>query len=315
MDIRPMPIESEWLQALFEAIPFGIYVVDVETYDLVFINRFLRERGFVMAPDGKCWSAIYSQEGPCSFCRNAELIDENGRPNGRVLISQQFNEVDDHWYQLQERAISWPDGRTVKYSIAVDISELKEVQNSLAEAHALLAIKNRELEKASVTDPLTGLANRLETDRILNRELERAHRYSSPFSVALLDLDHFKAINDAHGHQAGDKVLVETARMLSKGTRATDTVGRWGGEEFIIISPETNLGAMAALVEKLRQALTGHPFPEVGPWSASFGVSTFQPGDTESSIVARADAALYRAKAAGRNRVELETDTSPSVQD
>jgi diguanylate cyclase (GGDEF)-like protein len=164
---------------------------------------------------------------------------------------------------------------------------------------------NRQLESLSVTDRLTGLYNRVRLDKVLEKEILRAHRSEQPFGVVLLDIDHFKQVNDQHGHQAGDSVLVEVAKLLSDGTRVTDVVGRWGGEEFLIICPHTDGAGVFRLAENLRQAMQQHRFDIVGNKTASFGVASFVLGDTGRSIVARADAALYAAKAAGRNRVEM----------
>lgn len=165
-----------------------------------------------------------------------------------------------------------------------------------------LASLNRELARLSVTDQLTGLFNRLRLDEALEHELQRSLRTGLPFSIILLDLDHFKAVNDTHGHQVGDRVLVEIAQLLQANTREIDVVGRWGGEEFMVVCPHTDQEGAALLAEKLCQTIGGHAFP-VGQKTASFGVSSYQSGDLAKDLVARADAALYQAKQAGRNRV------------
>lgn len=162
---------------------------------------------------------------------------------------------------------------------------------------------NRELERLSITDRLTGLHNRLKLDMVLEAEILRAIRSGHCFSVILIDIDHFKRINDQHGHPTGDLVLVDLAQLLRSGTRATDFVGRWGGEEFLIICSDTDGAGAAKLAETLRQIIQDHPFPVVERQSASFGVTCFGPGDSASEIVSRADAALYLAKTAGRNCV------------
>lgn len=164
--------------------------------------------------------------------------------------------------------------------------------------------KNTQLERLSVTDRLTGLFNRLRLDHVLADELHRSQRYGSCFSLVLLDVDHFKSVNDNHGHAVGDQVLVDVARVLGQGTREIDVVGRWGGEEFLVICPDTGFDGAMATADKLRQLLACHTFAVVGKKTASFGVASFRDGDTVSSIMARADAALYQSKANGRNRVE-----------
>lgn len=169
-----------------------------------------------------------------------------------------------------------------------------------------LRSKNLELERLSVTDRLTGLFNRLRLDHVLEDELHRSQRYPSRFSLVLLDIDHFKSVNDTYGHAVGDQVLVEVARRLRAGTREIDVVGRWGGEEFLVICPDTDFDGAVATAEKLRQMIAGQAFETVGTKTSSFGVAAFRDHDTVSAIMARADAALYRSKANGRNRVEGE---------
>jgi diguanylate cyclase (GGDEF)-like protein len=163
---------------------------------------------------------------------------------------------------------------------------------------------NRKLEKLSITDRLTGLYNRLKLDAVLESEVARAPRSGQPFSVILIDIDHFKQVNDQHGHQTGDQVLVAVAEILRTGTRAIDFVGRWGGEEFLIVCPHTDTAGAIRLAETLRQTIQDHRFPVVTQKTASFGVASFRQDDTVKEIVARADTALYAAKAAGRNKVE-----------
>jgi signal transduction histidine kinase/DNA-binding response OmpR family regulator len=142
-------IESNLFQSLFDVIPFGVYVSDIATDEIVYMNIYMRERAGARAAVGNpCWKAIYRQEAKCIFCHNHELIDEEGLPNDRSVIFEHFNDADDRWYQLQEKAMNWPDGRIVKYAIAVDITELKQAQNHLAEAHAELSLKSREAQQA-----------------------------------------------------------------------------------------------------------------------------------------------------------------------
>jgi len=137
-------LESALLQTHFDVIPFGIYVMDVATYELVFVNRHFRDL-LGATEGGTCHKVIYDSDTPCLHCRIPELLTPEGMPNGVTAIYDHYNERDERWAQLQEKTMGWPDGRVVKYSIAVDISELKETQNRLAEAHAELAIRNREL--------------------------------------------------------------------------------------------------------------------------------------------------------------------------
>lgn len=166
------------------------------------------------------------------------------------------------------------------------------------------ALQN-ELIRLSQQDHLTGLFNRRRITELLESEIERAMRYHKEFSVILMDIDHFKVVNDRLGHQAGDEVLRNIADIVRSGVRAADLVGRWGGEEFVVISPETDIGGSLTLAEKIRTRLESADLGESGRRTASFGVTAFEDGDDVESIIARADAGLYAAKQRGRNRIEM----------
>lgn len=162
---------------------------------------------------------------------------------------------------------------------------------------------NRELERLSITDRLTGLYNRMRLDECFDREIRRCQRHPQAFSIILLDIDHFKLINDTYGHQAGDQVLIAVAGNLRANIRQTDIIGRWGGEEFMILCPGTDLDGVMTLAENLRQHLAATPMPPARQVTASFGVASYCAGDQPQDMVSRADRALYAAKHAGRNRV------------
>ncbi len=167
-----------------------------------------------------------------------------------------------------------------------------------------LAEKNKELEKLSVTDKLTGLYNRIKLDETLDLAIERVNRYDEIFGIIIIDIDFFKSVNDTHGHQAGDTILVEFASLVQQYVRKTDLVGRWGGEEFMIICSETSLENILLFANKIRVAIDTFDFSIVKHKTASFGVSTYQKGETLEKMIDRADQALYIAKENGRNRVE-----------
>lgn len=164
-----------------------------------------------------------------------------------------------------------------------------------------------ELERLSETDNLTQLYNRLKFNELLKLEVRRAHRYQSPLSLIMFDIDHFKRINDLWGHLAGDAVLVELAQTVKEQLRTTDVLARWGGEEFVILAVETGIEGALTLAEKIRGAIEGHSFREGvetgGNVTCSFGVTEYREGDDLDALSRRADEALYDAKRSGRNRV------------
>ncbi len=169
----------------------------------------------------------------------------------------------------------------------------------------------RAMEERALSDALTGVGNRRLIVDILDREIAKLERYGGDLSVILLDLDHFKAINDRYGHGAGDRVLVESSRLIAEHLRRSDLLGRWGGEEFIVLVPETDLQGTRLLAERLRLRLAVHRFEAVGDLTASFGVAAHLPGDSAEMLVHRADRALYEAKEAGRNTVRVSDEVSP----
>jgi diguanylate cyclase (GGDEF)-like protein len=178
-----------------------------------------------------------------------------------------------------------------------------------ADVQALLVQKNRELQELSISDRLTGLFNRLRLDEVLQAERARHARTGAELAVVLIDLDDFKSVNDTHGHQVGDEVLVRVAALLQTASRQLDVVGRWGGEEFLVVCRDTDLAGAAILAEKLRGLLEQQPRPAPlrDQGTASFGVASLRQGEEIAQLLARADAALYRAKRNGRNRVELQS--------
>ena len=202
--------------------------------------------------------------------------------------------------------------RTVALGHAVkERTQIIEQQSQALEAsNRDLQQANLELTRLSATDALTQVYNRLKLDAVLSEELARALRYQSRFSVILLDIDHFKKVNDTYGHLVGDVVLVRVAGLLMENIRQSDTLGRWGGEEFLLVLPETDLDKASLLAEKLRQAISEEVFPAVGHKTASFGVAAFEAGDTVSALVERADEALYEAKHAGRDQVRTRSKDS-----
>jgi len=297
-------IEGDLFKSLFDVIPFDIYVVDVVSYEIIYMNRkMIESRGNFIGE--RCFERIYGEEKPCYFCKIPQLIDgTTSRPLDKTITFDLFNPMDDRWYQMQEKAMTWPDGRITKYSIAVDISELKETQNRLAEAHAQLALKNKALERLSITDNLTGLFNRLHIEDVLENVLYSSRRYGHPSSIIMIDIDHFKQVNDTWGHLVGDEVLVQVSDIFRRSMRKSDVPGRWGGEEFLIVCQDTDEDNSYLMAEKICHQVANAEFPSAKAITISAGVAGFREGDDRVKIIQRSDSALYRAKELGRNRVE-----------
>ena len=180
---------------------------------------------------------------------------------------------------------SWRGRRTTNR----DVTALKEAEE--------------KLQRLSTTDPLTGAYNRRMFMDMLSREMTRSGRYGEPFSLLMFDLDHFKRVNDTYGHDVGDRVLVEVVELSMELIRQSDILARWGGEEIMVLLPQTNPDMALAMGERLRQRISEYRFTDAGRLTVSIGVAHQQQLDTIDSLLKRVDTAMYRAKDTGRNRV------------
>jgi diguanylate cyclase (GGDEF)-like protein len=177
------------------------------------------------------------------------------------------------------------------------------------------------LEHETITDPLIGIYNRRYMDRRLEEEMAKAKRHSLPLSVLMLDVDHFKRVNDQHGHQAGDLVLCHLGKLLLSAIRTSDIAARYGGEELVVVAPHTPASEALALAERLRRYLASHPLVLTGEQQVrkeiqvtiSIGVAALTPDLSDVTLLLRqADEALYLAKQRGRNRAELYPGPAPA---
>jgi diguanylate cyclase (GGDEF)-like protein len=173
------------------------------------------------------------------------------------------------------------------------------------DANKKVFLNTKELQKSAITDNLTGLYNRRKFDETLLTEFEKTKRYHHSFGIIMMDIDHFKNVNDTYGHSTGDKVLMQVTDILKQNTRVTDILIRWGGEEFIVICYETNQDSIVKLAKKIRQAAELNSFEKVGKLTLSLGCTINKEDDDIDSITKRADKALYKVKNNGRNNVEI----------
>lgn len=164
-------------------------------------------------------------------------------------------------------------------------------------------MSQQDLHHLAVTDELTGTFNRNHLNNVLAQEMARDIRYDKTFGLLIIDIDHFKNINDSFGHAVGDEVLRKTAQILSVSIRSNDTLVRWGGEEFVVIAIEVNETALKQLCEKLRNKIEGASFGAVDTVTVSIGATLFRKDDTRDALLSRADKALYQAKGNGRNTI------------
>ena len=203
------------------------------------------------------------------------------------------------WCAMSAKALDPADLDKGILFVVADINDRKLMEQALRDAKA-------HLELLATTDQLTDLANRRKLTDVLGDEIGRSNRYKQPFSIILLDIDHFKDVNDTHGHDAGDHVLKQVGRVLGQNVRNTDKPGRWGGEEFMIVCPATRLEDALILAEHVRQRIEDHDFGLPLRITASFGVAEYTPIVDLEILIKAADEALYKAKSSGRNCIRGE---------
>ena len=284
-------LEQEQRLALITSnIADGVYVIDGNG-KITFANLRASELlGF--AEDellGNIAHDLFHRHGggnhtPLEECPIYQVIQTRGRYEGE----EQFAHKDGSLLTVQVASQPMLKGGRVVGSVTVfrDITEQKLLEE--------------QLRLLSITDPLTGVYNRRFLQETLLKELYRAERHGEPFSLVMLDIDHFKQINDRFGHDAGDQVLQSLVALIQKRVRSSDCLARWGGEEFVLLLPHTGLSAATALAEALLQDLRTSTVKGVGCVTASFGVTVSKTSDTVEQLVQRADVLMYAAKQAGR---------------
>ncbi|GAB4482506.1 MAG: hypothetical protein OHK006_01080 [Thermodesulfovibrionales bacterium] len=246
-----------------------------------------------------CYEATRSASAPCGDCVVQKTL-ASGDPCAKEKMVTQDDGTEE-WFQIFTYPIK-DDESTVTHVI-------EYIRNITAQKRTEQALEHsiRKLEIFSSTDVLTGLLNRRVLLARLQAEIDRAQRYDSSFALLFCDLDYFKEINDTYGHQAGDVVLREIAAVLTKSVRTCDIVGRYGGDEFIVVLPETSLEGAQDVAERIRQSIGQARLPfdrSASRLSVSIGITGFVPTDSAADdLIARIDNALYASKKAGKDRI------------
>ncbi len=281
---------KDGLQTLLEVTPVGLALMTLPDHGLLFANARCLElfEATSEAPLGphltETWVHAHDRDRFLAACQDgirgmeAEMKTSRGHT---------------FWARIGAAPIAWNNEPAMLVSID-DISVQKRAELQL-----------REL---ATHDVLTGIHNRRSLSEAGARELDRARRYHRPFSAAMIDIDLFKRVNDAHGHAVGDEILRGVVRVAGDLLRGSDLIGRWGGEEFVVLLPETDINAASRVLERVRVALAEKPQRsgelEI-PVTISIGVAEWTGIESLASLVERADTACYAAKHAGRNRIEL----------
>jgi diguanylate cyclase (GGDEF)-like protein len=236
--------------------------------------------------------------------REIWLLRKNNDAMGRIRIlhiSETCWEIANRLV-LETRSRLWSRSGFLKYVFAIMGT------NIIAVISIMVLIRRYawdELEHLANYDPLTNVLNRHSCNMLLDHNINRMKRHRSALSLLTFDLDNFKKVNDRFGHDAGDYILKETARLISKNLRSSDVLCRLGGGEFAIIATETNMDQAYLLAERIRALVNSARFSDVNRVSVSIGVAEYHEGDTGQSLSGRADDSLYRAKKNGKNRVEI----------
>jgi diguanylate cyclase (GGDEF)-like protein/PAS domain S-box-containing protein len=277
----------------------AVSVIDPKDLRILRCNEvFLREFGF-QADEvvGKaCYEITHQRSVPCEppddSCPLRATVE-----TGEYAVAEHVHYTRDgrrKFVKVSSNPIKDGNGTVVQVvHVSADITETKQLQE--------------ELERLATTDRLTEAYNRLKYDEFVQREIERVERYGSPLSLIMFDIDHFKAVNDRYGHLTGDRVLKSVVNIARSYKRKIDYLFRWGGEEFMLAAPETDLEQAVCMADRIRNAIERHAFTGVGKVTVSFGITRFEEGDTADTLAKRADDALYKAKSNGRNRVETLT--------
>lgn len=291
-----LSLKNSYLQTIFNLEQNLIFTVDRQ-WKLIDYNRacaefFGPDKIGALCQEHACLCNYFepyeSADPALSGLRGGSLIDymlthQNVRMN--VLLNWEGKQ---YIFELFVRPIA----HSYEHHILVVMSDVTKRQQKI-----------ESLEEASLSDPLTGVGNRMKFNVHFDQYFKTSERYHKEFSLILLDIDHFKRINDTYGHDRGDEVIIAITNIVRNRIRKSDILCRWGGEEFVVLMPMTPLDEANRFAEQLKERIAIEHFPEVGHVTCSFGVASYRSGDTKEALFKRLDEALYRAKKSGRNCV------------
>jgi len=308
-----LKMREKRFREISQSSPIGIFHADPNDL-MTYINpawQIITGRPMTETLGNPWWQSIHPDDKEQVF-RTWELAAKEER---EISIECRIIRPDKKsvWVQLRSRFL-FDDHGKITFGTLENISERKAEQEKKEQLIQELLDLKKKLEVSVRTDPLTDLPNRRGLAEKLEYEKIRFDRSKNPFTIIMGDIDQFKEINDTFGHDAGDQILTDIARMLSDNSRKQDIVSRWGGEEFIILLPETDLGNGAILAEKLRDKIEKEVFTYQDkkiPVTLSFGLSVYNKKDMKTDdVIKQADQRLYEAKNSGRNKVVFKKNPS-----
>ena len=272
-----------------------IYIFDTDTLHFLYIIKYAQENLGYSLDEMKYFTPadIYTKMTLNSF--RTLLKPLYSSDNKFIKLQTRLQRKNFSFYNVQIiiKKILLPE-REYFVAIITDITQQVIIQ--------------KQLKNLATTDCLTGIYNRHKANQILDEEIIRQNRYQGTFTLMMLDIDYFKLVNDTYGHNVGDSVLQELSKLILHNTRQSDKFARWGGEEFIIVLPETTSKDSLIFAKKLRKIIENHSFSQVPQITVSIGVCIFKEKDTKEELLQKTDEALYEAKKKGRNRVTLKKE-------
>ncbi|MBM2835017.1 MAG: hypothetical protein HW406_2178 [Candidatus Brocadiaceae bacterium] len=317
-------LSFEEYRILVEQAPIMIWRSNTTTACDYFNERWLAFTGRTMEQEmGNGWAAGVH---PDDLDKCLKIYLDTFQKREVFEMEYRLRRHDGRYRWIFDRGVPFkgPDGKFAGYiGSCIDVTEKVEAREYLQKMHRELELivnertaelrkkqkeleeMNKTLEKQAITDTLTEVYNRQKFHEMLLQETKESRRYNTPLSLIMLDIDHFKLINDTYGHQAGDAVLKETARLISENIRDADLLARYGGEEFMILASHTERESAFTLAEKIREKVRTTKFNGMHYVTCSFGVTQFHGIDTIDTCLKRVDDALYKAKNNGRDRVEM----------
>ena len=289
-----LTLSHDYIQKVVDTLPDPTVVINVDNYHLQLSNqsaRTLYNGGREVTPETTCFRLSHKRDTPCTGLNEPCPIHEvmlSGKP---VSVRHKHYDHNGQLLYIDVRATPLFD------STGQRVMQIVESHRDVTETVQM----EKQLQHMATTDRLTQVFNRLKFDDELKHQIEWAQKTHNALGLIMFDLDHFKAVNDTFGHDTGDEVLKDTVSLVKQHIRKSDTLARWGGEEFMIITPLTEALELKSISESLRSKVEGLKHREVGRVTASFGGSVLKPNDTIATLIKRVDAALYQSKQSGRN--------------
>jgi len=299
---KKLQLSEHKLAQLFDTALAGLMYIDQDRI-LIKGNQHLADIFGYKKPQemvGICMRELHLSEERFLAFGKANFQTLIHRANHNIEYQLKKKDGSTIWCELSGKALDQNTPADLSKGVlwtVKDITKNKELQQSVEE-------KNEQLKELAIKDYLTGLYNRSMLDKSLEDQIKHSKRYDAVFGVIMMDIDYFKLVNDEHGHQVGDEVLSEFAKVLTSISRETDVVGRWGGEEFLIIVENINKDGIIKLAQKIRESVEEHEFPVVKHKTVSLGTTVYNQGEKINELIGRADKALYKAKNNGRNQVQ-----------